>query len=57
MKDKIRKEYYRRERLILKSELNAVNRIAAINSLAILVISNSMNIIKWQINDINKPDT
>ena len=51
MKEKIRKEYYRRVRLILKSELNAVNRIAAINSLAIPVITYSMNIINWQIND------
>ena len=54
MKEKIRKEYYRRVRLILKSELNAVNRIAAINSLAIPVITYSMNIINWQINDIKK---
>ena len=57
MKEKIRKEYYRRARLILKSELNAVNRIAAINSLAIPVITYSMNIINWQINDIKKLDT
>ena len=56
MKDKIRKEYYRRVRLILKSELNAVNRIAAINSLAIPVITYSMNIFNWQINDIKKLD-
>ena len=57
MKGKIRKEYYRRVRLILKSELNAVNRIAAINSLAIPAITFSMNIINWQINDIKKLDT
>ena len=57
MKEKIRKEYYRRVRLILKSELNAVNRIAAINSLAFPVITYSMNIINWQINDIKKLDT
>ena len=56
-KEKIRKEYYRRVRLILKSELNAVNRIAAIISLAIPVITYSMNIINWQINDIKKLDT
>ena len=57
MKEKIRKEYYERVRLILKSELNAVNRISAINSLAIPVITYSMNIINWQINDIKKVDT
>ena len=56
MNVKIRKEYYGRVRLILKSELNAVNRIAAINSLAISVITYSMNIFNWQINDIKKLD-
>ena len=57
MKEKIRKEYFRRVRLILKSELNAVNRIEAINSLAIPVITYSMNIVNWQINDIKKLET
>ena len=37
MKEKIRKEYYRRIRLVLKSELNAANRIDAINTLAVAV--------------------
>ena len=57
MKEKIRKEYYRRVRLILKSELNAVNRIAAINSLAIPVIIYSMNILNWKVNDLKRLDT
>ena len=54
MKEKIRKEYYRRVRLVLKSELNAVNRIAAINSLAIPIITYSMNILNWKINELKK---
>ena len=33
MKEKIRKEYYRRIRLVLRSELHAINRINAINIL------------------------
>ena len=57
MKEKMRREYYRRVRLILKSELNAINRIAAINSLAVPVITYSMNVINWQMNDIKKLDT
>ena len=57
MKEKMRKEYYMRVRLILKSELNAVNRIAAINSLAIPVITYSMNILNWKINDLKRLDT
>ena len=39
MKEKIRKEYYRRVRLVLKSELNAANRIQAITTLAVPVVT------------------
>ena len=39
MKEKIRKEYYLRIRLVLKSELNVANRIDAINSLAVPVVT------------------
>ena len=38
MKVNIRKEYKRRIKLVLKSELNARNKIAAINTLAVPVI-------------------
>ena len=38
MKVKIRKEYKRRITLVLKSELNARNKIAPINTLAVPVI-------------------
>ena len=34
MKEKIRKEYLRRERLILRTELNGRNKIEAVNSFA-----------------------
>ena len=37
MKEKVRKEYYRRTRLIVKSELNSANKITAINTLAVPV--------------------
>ena len=39
MKEKIRKEYYRRIRMVLKSELNAINKIEAINTVAIPVVT------------------
>ena len=35
MKEKIRKEYYRRIKLVLKSERNAGNNIIAINTLPV----------------------
>ena len=38
MKVKIRKEYKRRIRLVLKLELNAGNKIAVINTLAVPII-------------------
>jgi len=57
MKEKIRKEYYRRVRLVIKSELNAANKIEAINTLAVPVVTYSFNIINWQLKDIKKLDT
>ena len=38
MKEKIRKEYTKRVRLILRTELNGRNKVQAINSLAVSVI-------------------
>ena len=38
MKEKIRKEYDRRVRLILRTELNGRNKVEAINSLGVPVI-------------------
>ena len=57
MKEKIRKEYCRRTRFILKSELNAINRIEAINILAMPVLTYSFNIINWKLSEIKKLDT
>ena len=45
MKEKIRKEYYRRIRLVLKTKLNSKNRIEPINTLAVPVVQYSFNII------------
>ena len=38
MREKIRKEYYRRVRAVLQSKLNAKNKLEAINTLAIPVV-------------------
>ena len=56
MKEKIREEYYRRIRLVLRSELNAVNRTNAINTLAVPVVAYSFNIINWTVEDLKKMD-
>ena len=57
MKEKIRKEYYGRTRLVLKTELNAKNRIQAINALAVPVVTYSFNIINWNVSEIQRMDT
>ena len=55
MKEKIKNEYYRRM-LILKSELNSANKMAAINTLAVPVVTYSFDIINWTIADIDRLD-
>ena len=52
MKVKIRKGYKRRIKLVLKSELNARNKIATINTLAVPVILNSYGVIDWKLDEI-----
>ena len=54
MKEKIRREYYRRIRLILKTGLDSKNRIAAINTLAVPVVQYSYNIIDWSLLDLQR---
>lgn len=49
MKEKIRKEYNRRVRVILRTELNGRNKMEAINSLAVPVVQYSFGIIDWKI--------
>ena len=56
MKEKIKKEYYRRIRMITKSELNAINRTEAINTLATPVVTYSFNIVDWKMEEIRKLD-
>ena len=46
MKEKIKKEYYHRIKKILKTRLNAKNKILAINCLALPVISYSYGIVE-----------
>ena len=45
MKEKIRKECYRRVRAVLQSELKAKNKLEAINTLAIPVASCGFNVV------------
>jgi hypothetical protein len=54
MKERLKKENTRRLRIILKSELNAKNKITAIGALAIPVLRYSFGIINWRLEEIKK---
>ena len=56
MKKKIKKEYYRRIRMITKSGLNAINRMEAINTLATPVVTYSFNVVDSKTEEIRKLD-
>ena len=56
MKEHTQKEYYRRIRMVLKSELNAINKIEAVNTVAIPVVTYSLNIINWTAQDMRNLD-
>ena len=49
MTEKLKNEPVRGIRLILKTELNSKNRVAAFSMVGILVITYSLNIIDWNL--------
>lgn len=57
MREKLRKEYIRRTKMVLKTELTTANKIKAINQLAIPVVSYSFGVIDWYQKDLNALDT
>jgi len=56
MKERLKQEYGKRLRMILKSELNARNKITAIGALAVPVLRYSCGIINWRIEEIKEID-
>jgi hypothetical protein len=56
MKERLKQEYRRRLRTILKSELNARNKITAIGALAVPVLRYSFGIINWRMEEIKQTD-
>jgi ElaB/YqjD/DUF883 family membrane-anchored ribosome-binding protein len=56
MKERLKQEYRRRLRMILKSELNARNKITATGALAVPVVRCSFRIINWRIEEIKQTD-
>jgi hypothetical protein len=56
MKERLKQEYIRRLRMILKSELNARNKITATGAQAVPVLRYGFGIINWRIEEIKQID-
>ena len=56
MKERIRREYYRRVRLVLQSALNSRNKISAVGSLAVPVTEYSFGLVEWTEQSIRPMD-
>ena len=52
MKEKITKEYKRRQRLILKSKLNGRNKVTALNTWAVAIFRYGTGIIQWKASEL-----
>jgi len=53
-KDELKKEYLRRLRLVLDTELSAKNKIQTIGSLAVPVLRYSFGIVNWHQEELQK---
>ena len=56
MKHKVTAEYKRRLRLILKSKLNGMNKIQAINTWAVVLLRYGAGIINWKVDELKQMD-
>jgi hypothetical protein len=56
MKERLKQEYRRRLLMILKSELNARNKITAIGAFAVPVLRYCFGITNWRIEEIKQID-
>jgi len=56
MKENLKKEYTRILRMVVKSKLNAINTITAIQALVIPVLRHSFGIINWRMEEIRKTE-
>lgn len=56
MKEKVRKEYVRRVRAILKTELTAKNKFTAIGAFAVPVLQYGFGILNWRLAEIKALD-
>jgi hypothetical protein len=57
MKERLKQKYNKRLRMILKSELNARNKITAIGALAVPVLRYRFGVINWKLEEIKEIDS
>ena len=56
MKNKVRKDYYRRIRKVLQSKLNGGNVIKAMNSWAVAAVRYTAGIVDWKVDELKNMD-
>ncbi|KAF2890058.1 hypothetical protein ILUMI_16115 [Ignelater luminosus] len=56
VKDRLRREYIKRVRKVLKSELNSKNRMLAIGEIAVPVLQYSFGVVNWKIKELENID-
>ena len=56
MRERLRREYFRRVKMVLRTELYGRNKVLAINGLALPVLTYSFGIINWRATDLQQLD-
>ena len=56
MRERLRREYFRRVKMVLRTELYGRNKVLAINGLALPVLTYSFGVIHWRTTDLQQLD-
>ena len=56
MRERLRREYFRRVKMVLQTELYGRNKVLAINGLALPVLTYSFGVIHWRTTDLQQLD-
>jgi len=56
MKQKIKQEYFRCLRLVLRSQLSSRNKFSAVNAYCLPVIRYTAGVVKWNVDDLRSMD-
>ena len=56
MRERLRREYFRRVKMVLRTELYGQNKVLAINGLALPVLTYSFGVIHWGTTDLQQLD-